>query len=72
MNWMTKSPTESGWYWTRSLYHEINIVYVGFDGDNPGLRIRLAGNRWVSVQKWERDEDRMWAGPIPPPNWIPQ
>jgi hypothetical protein len=62
VNWTTKKPTKTGWYWYRGVSDGNTAKVLHFiddDGDGPYIA--------TSDDLVLKDLDGEWAGPVEPP-----
>ena len=68
MKWTHKLPTQAGWFWSRFIPYgkkrETAIVVVRVVR-NGSKKLRVNGQSLESMSQYG---ERLWAGPIEPPN----
>ena len=68
MRWTHKLPTQAGWWWSRFIPYgkkrEIATVILHVTR-NGAKKLRVNGQSLESLSQYG---ERLWAGPIEPPN----
>ena len=64
LKWTRTPPTEAGWYW----YRRDGYGY-GFCAMSPFMGVVEVKSDWIGTWggEFERQNNGMWSGPIPPP-----